>query len=529
MTNFQSREKLIDDAVTTDWDIIVIGGGITGAGILREATRQGLKVLLMEQRDFAWGTSSRSTKMVHGGLRYLKEGNIALTRESVVERENLIKELPGLVNNRTFILPFYKDKLIKRLIVHMGLIVYDLLSKKWRKHICSREEMKIRAPHVGKDNLKGGFYINDAVTDDARLVLRVISEALDHGATAINYCKVDRLIKENNRVCGVQFNEAETGTSYTVKGKLVINATGAWADHLRDQVRKKTKDRIRPLRGSHIILSREKLPLVDNISIIHPSDGRPVTTLVWEGRVLMGTTDIDHKGNLDQEASISREETDYLLVALNHQFPLLKLKSEDIISTQAGIRPVIDTGKKNPSQESRDHVIWNEDGLLTVTGGKMTTFRVIALDALKAAQQVIGPLPNLKRKHSIFSDKVNPLPNSKKPLSQESLNRLYGRYGNSVQKMIDQSSIDDLQQISGTETIWAELQWVATEMVVHLDDLLLRRTRLGMLLQNGGKQEMPKIQSICRLVLGWDEEKWDFEEKRYLEIWQKYYSVPKKT
>ncbi len=526
MISQESREESIQKAVKTDWDLIIIGGGITGAGILREAIRQNLKVLLLEQRDFAWGTSSRSTKMVHGGLRYLKEGNISLTHESVVERENLIKELPGLVNNKTFILPFYKDKLTARLILHAGLILYDLLSKKWRKHTCSKEEMKTRAPHVDRENLKGGFFINDAVTDDARLVLRVISEAVSHGATAINYCKVDNLVKEENRVCGVQFSEVESGISHTVKGKLVVNATGAWADRLRNQIRRKNKDKIRPLRGSHIVLSKEKLPLVDNISIMHPRDGRPVTTLAWEGRVVMGTTDIDHKDNLDQEAAISREEVEYLLEALNYQFPKLNLKPEDIISAQAGIRPVIDTGKENPSQESRDHVIWNEDGLLTVTGGKMTTFRIIAQDTLKAAQQVIGPLSNLKQKQTIFSDKIESSPKPYRNLSQDIITRLYGRYGNSVQKMIKQSPIDLLQQIPGTETIWAELRWVAAEMVEHLDDLLLRRTRLGMLLPHGGQQEMSRIRSICSPILGWDEKKWDQEEKRYLDIWHKHYSIP---
>ncbi|MBU3916713.1 FAD-dependent oxidoreductase, partial [bacterium] len=173
----ESREDLLKKIKRENWDIIVVGGGITGAGILREAVRRNLKVLLLEQRDFAWGTSSRSTKMVHGGLRYLKEGDFALTRESVLERENLINELPGLVTNKGFILPFYKEKLLQRLIIYIGLIVYDFLALRWRKHVYSLKDMERLAPHIGKKNLKGGFCINDAVTDDARLVFRVLSEA----------------------------------------------------------------------------------------------------------------------------------------------------------------------------------------------------------------------------------------------------------------------------------------------------------------------------------------------------------------
>ncbi len=528
MTIQESREDLIKKIKSENWDIIVIGGGITGAGILREAVRRNLKVLLLEQRDFAWGTSSRSTKMVHGGLRYLKEGDFALTRESVIERENLINELPGLVTNKGFILPFYKEKLFQRLTIHIGLIIYDFLAWQWRKHVYSLKEMEKLAPLVGKKDLKGGFCINDAVTDDARLVFRVLSEALEQGATALNYCQVEHVIKEDNKVCGVVVKDRETGETLNLNTKLVINATGAWADKLRGEVKKSNRDKVRPLRGSHIILSAEKLPLVDNISMIHPVDKRPVTTLAWEGRVVMGTTDIDHPEDLNVEASISPEEVQYLLDALNHQFPNLDLTSEDIISTMAGIRPVIDTGKENPSEESRDHVIWQEEGLLTVTGGKLTTFRIIALDALKAAQAIIGPLPDLKKKQAMFSKTIMPA-TIPPELSEEQLLRLQGRYGRHMEALIANAGKDELEQVPGTDTIWAEFRWAAgNEFVTHLDDLLLRRTRVGLLIKQGGKEILPRVREICQTVLEWSNEQWEKEEKNYLDLWQKHYSVPGK-
>ena len=527
MSAMQTRDSVLEELENKTWDVVIIGGGITGTAILRESVRRGLNAILVEQEDFSWGTSSRSTKMVHGGMRYLKQGNISLTRESVIERENLIKELPDFVEDRTFIMPFYEGNILQRLIVQMGLIVYNLLSGKWRKNKCSLSEMATRAPLVKSSKLKGGFLINDAVTDDSRLVMRVLHQALQQGAKAINYCKAETLLKEGNTICGLQVKDMVSGNTLTVQSKLVINATGAWADTLRKQVHKKNKRHIRPLRGSHIILSAERIPLLDNISIIHPEDGRPVITLNWEGRVLMGTTDIDHNNGLLTEASISKKEVQYLLDALNFQFPDLNLTDNDIISTMAGIRPVIDTGKDDPSKESRDHVIWLEDGLLTVTGGKLTTFRVIALDTLDEAQKVLGRLPDLSGKEKIFDEEIDLKTISYSDLSDDRAKRLFGKYGLMAEEIITHSSRESLNTVPETETLWAELAWVAgNEMVVHLDDLLLRRTHIGLLLENGGKKYLPKVKELCQKILGWTDDTWEKEELRYLEIWKKHYSLP---
>jgi glycerol-3-phosphate dehydrogenase len=521
-----SREDLLKKALTNQWDVIIIGGGISGAGILIEAARRGLKALVLEQKDFSWGTSSRSSKMVHGGLRYLKEGNLALTRESVHEKENLINELPGLVDQKLFLLPHYKNDFFGGILLHVALSIYDILSGKWRKHLFSAAEMEQRAPSIGKNKLKGGFIINDAVTDDARLVFRVLSEAQKQGAVALNYCKVEKLIKNAGKVTGVTFMDAESGQQHSLNAKLVISATGAWADQLRKQVKKSNNEKIRPLRGSHLVFSAESLPLVDNISFMHPQDGRPVMALAWEGRVLMGTTDKDHKEDLDKEASISAEEVQYLLDAANYQFPDLKLTTKDIISSQAGIRPVLDTGKANPSAESRDHLIWTEEGLLTVTGGKLTTFRIIALDTLKAAQSILGPLPDLKKKQKIFQDPVAPSP-TPEGLDDTSMKRLWGRYGKDASELVKNAEKDELEKIEGTSTLWAELRWAAeNEMVHHLDDLLLRRTRIGLLLSQGGKDFLPRIRQMCQPLLKWDDQQWETEESRYLDIWKKFYSLP---
>ncbi len=526
MKTQESRARILKKIEQENWDLVVVGGGITGAGILREAVRRNLKTLLVEQRDFAWGTSSRSSKMVHGGLRYLKDGDLALTYKSVRERQNLIRELPGLVEEKNFILPFYKGKLLEQLMLRFALFIYDLLAFQLKKHVYSLKKMNMLAPHVGKENLAGGFVIHDAVTDDARLVFRVLAEASRDGGTIVNYCRVNHLLKENNCVTGVILQDKKTSSTIDVKARLVVNATGVWADELRKEVRKTNKQKIRPLRGSHLILSADKVPLVEDISMFHPQDGRPLSILSWEGRVLVGTTDLDHLEKLDLEVAISREEVSYLLAAVNHIFPGLDVRKDDVIASIAGIRPVIDSGKENPSDESRDHAIWKEDGLLTVTGGKLTTFRLIALDILTAAQEYIGSFPDLEKKQDIFAVGAQILPVPQE-LSHEQFQRLQGRYGNRVQELLALSCEDELETVPGTTTLWAELRWAAAnEFVVHLEDLMLRRTRLGLLLPKGGEEIMGRVRMICQPVLYWSDDQWETEEQNYLQLWKDYYGVP---
>ena len=526
MTIQESRKEIFQKIKRESWDIVIVGGGITGAGILREAAHLNLKALLVEQRDFAWGTSSRSTKMIHGGLRYLKEGNFILTYKSVRERQNLLQEIPGLANDKAFILPVYKGKLFQRFLIHVGLIIYNVLAGRWKRNLSSLKELSELVPSIKQKDLQAGFLINDAVTDDARLVLRVIAEATREGKTAINYCRVTRLLKQEGHVNGVILQDTETGETFDVKSRLVINATGAWADKLRAEVEKSNSQKIRPLRGSHLIFSKEKIPLQHNFSLLHPKDGRPVTMLSWEGRILVGTTDIDHPYDLDQEAIISPEEVVYLLETVNHLFPELKVNKDDIIATVAGIRPVVDSGKQDPSKESRDYAIWKEEGLLTVTGGKLTTFRITALDVLAEAQEYIGALPDVQKRRKIFSRHNQTVPMSCN-LEKEQAERLQGRYGENFKQLIENATDAELETIPGTLTVWAELRWAAqNESVIHLEDLMLRRTRLGLLLCNGGEQILPKIRKICQPVLGWTDEKWGKEAQAYLSLWKKCYSVP---
>jgi glycerol-3-phosphate dehydrogenase len=383
--------ECIWESIHGPWDILVIGGGITGAGILREATRLGLNCLMVEQHDFAWGTSSRSSKLVHGGFRYLKEGKIMLTRDSVHEREQLLHEGPGLIDPLGFLLTVHKGDFPGRWTFEMGLTVYDLLALRWDHAYYSSQDFQLLAPHISQDGLQGGFRFGDAQTDDARLTLRVIREAVADGANAINYVQAQNLIMDGDEIKGALLKNMITGKQCESYARVVINATGAWADILRKQAG--GTDRIRPLRGSHLIFPSWRLPVAQAISFLHPIDLRPVFIFPWENVTLVGTTDVDHSLPLQLEPKISPQEVAYLMAAVEYQFPSLAITLEDIISTYAGVRPVIGCGKLNPSDESREHIIWEENGLFTVTGGKLTTFRLIGLDVLQAIRDRLPEMP----------------------------------------------------------------------------------------------------------------------------------------
>ncbi|HJV86485.1 MAG TPA: glycerol-3-phosphate dehydrogenase/oxidase [Noviherbaspirillum sp.] len=520
-TNWRERTS----AMLSDrkWDIVVIGGGITGAGILLEAARNGMRALLVEQRDFAWGTSSRSSKLVHGGLRYLKEGKLLLTRDSVRERERLLKEAAGLVEPQSFAFADYRGRKPGRRMFSLGLALYDMMAGQRARHYYSPEEFLMLAPHIATEGLQGGMCYNDAKTDDARLVLRVLQEAIAAGGVAINYMAARQLLRRDGRACGVELQDGVTGERQVVEAKAVISATGAWADALRQQ--SKTGMKLRPLRGSHLVLPAWRVPVAQAISLMHPQDGRPVFAFPWEGVTLVGTTDVDHREDMRNEAAITQQELSYLMAALDFQFPQLGITREDIIATFAGVRPVIDSGKADPSKEGRDHAVWLEDGLLTVTGGKLTTFRLIARDALKHAAPLLRGRHISRRSHPVFPP-VPPLPYDGR-LSLFQRRRLVGRYGNFARMLVAAAQAGELETIPGTDTLFAELRWAArSEAVLHLEDLLLRRTRVGLLLREGGAELLPRIRMICQAELGWDDARWANEQAAYMALWQKHYSLP---
>lgn len=506
------------------YDLLVVGGGITGAAVALEAARAGLSVLLVEQGDFSSGTSSRSSKLVHGGLRYLAEGNLRLTWESVRERDRLLSEALGLVEPIGFLFALHRGDRPGRLAIGTGLYVYDLLAREGRHARLTKEELLLRAPHVGAAGLVGGFAYADATTDDARLVLRVLLEAEAEGARVLNYVRCEGLLRGEGRVVGAVLRDLVSGEERDVRAAAVVNATGAWADRLRGEVG--GKPRIRPLRGGHLLFPAWRFPAAQAVTFRHPRDGRPLFAYPWEGLTLLGTTDLDHAAPLDEEPSVAPAEAAYLVEAARAAFPSLALSARDAISSFAGVRPVVGTGKANPSAESRDHVLWEESGLLTVTGGKLTTFRLIALDALRLLANRLPALSKVGADARVFR-RVDAALGPRRGLDASALRRLAGRHGAAAAAVLDGARPGELEPVAGTPWLWAELRRAArAEKVVHLDDLLLRRVRVGLLLPDGGASLLPRVRAVCQPELAWDDGRWSMEEQQYLARWRASYSAP---
>jgi glycerol-3-phosphate dehydrogenase len=509
------------------WDLLVIGGGITGSGILREAVRRGLSAALIEQRDFAWGTSSRSSNMVHGGLRYLEKGQVKMARASVRERRRLLSEASGLVDPMGFLYSHYRGSWPPRGALAGLLAVYDLLAGRWNHQYYPAHQYLFMAPHIRRTGLKGGTRFGDAVTDDARLVFRVLREAQRDGGLLLNYVTAEQLMKKGTRVRGVVVKDTLTGDTAEVAARVVVNATGAWADRLRKEVGGGRS--IRPLRGSHLVLPFWRLPVGQATSLAHPADKRYVFAMPWQGVTLVGNTDLDHDKNLASEISITSEEVDYLLAFVAFQFPSLRINREDILSTWSGVRPVIGTGISDPSKEKRDHAIWVEQGLVSVSGGKLTTFRLIAMDVLRRAAAFISGLNIEDRGTPVFrAAKIEG--SSFKSLETSLRVRLTGRYGVEAEAVVQCAREGELDRVPGTNTLWAELRYGAgKENVVHLEDLLLRRTRLGLVLKKGGAALFDRVKAICQEEMGWDDRRWHSEVEHYTALWERCHGVPSRS
>lgn len=519
MSQSPSRQQIWSQ-LDQNWDLIIIGGGITGAGIFRRAVSGGLKTLLLEAGDFASGTSSKSSKLVHGGFRYLRSRQYDVTFESVRQRELLLKQAPNLVSPMGFYLPYQDAKKQKRLY-RMGVLVYDLMAPKWRHRHINLRELDERMPLLKPQGVKGAYLYYDAILDDARMVLRLIQESQNQDCLAINYAKASQLLKDNQGlVCGVVVEDQSTQSSGTLelKAKAVINATGPWTDELRSQV--SDHSRVRPLRGSHLVFGYNNLPIANAVTLMHPKDGRAMFAIPWEGRTIFGTTDLDHTLPLQQEPFCSNQEIEYMLEAVNSIFPSVNLNLDAVISSFAGLRPIVRGDASNPSAESRAHLVVEESGLVTITGGKLTIFEIMAEDALKAV------LPRIQKELKPIKHWFEPLTcQENEKVSDQSSSYLSGRYGSAVNTLIGEADTNEFQQIEDLYTVWAELGYNARHgMVEHLDDLLLRRTRLGILLKDGAFAHLDRVKSLVQNSLGWDDVRWQTEVTRYRQIYQLAYS-----
>lgn len=532
MTEQQGRQAiwnaLKNDA--TPWDMIVVGGGITGAGIFRQAARAGYRVLLIEQQDYAWGTSSRSSKMVHGGFRYIAQGDIQLTREALHEREQMLKDAPGLVDRAEFVFPLRRGRFPGRFALTVLLKVYDLLAGVNDCDYIKNDELAEKVPGIDEANTKGAVSYSDAITDDTRLVMRVIQEGKERGGIALNYVKAENLVHDESKgnkglVKKILLRRQDNQEAIELNGKVIVNATGAWADKLMQSPENAKK--IRPLRGSHLVLKADKFPLKHALTLIHPDDGRPIFMFPWYGRILLGTTDLDYPEDLDIEACITNKECDYLFKVVNEFFPKSDCNRKDVVSSFCGVRPVISSGRGvDPSKEKRGHSIWQQQNLISVSGGKLTIWRVIADEVLELASELLSR--TYKPEKNILN--MVDFENTEFRLNELNLSKHYehllkGRYGNKLGDFLSCFPEPSYQEIASFGFSIADCLWaIKEEQVLHLDDLLFRRTRLGLLQDD--ECLLNDLAEVMGEELSWTIEEKEKEVKRYRKIRNDYYLLP---
>jgi glycerol-3-phosphate dehydrogenase len=528
------------------FDLVVVGGGITGAGVALDAASRGYSVALVEKGDFAAGTSSRSSKLVHGGLRYLQKFDLGLVREALLERSLLVRLAPHLVKPLPLLVPAFEGKRPDRL-TGVGLNMYDVMAwrrgrdeqEEWspaRHRIVDAAETLELAPALAPRDPSAAYLFYDCQTDDVRLVLSVLGEAERFGAVIANRCEVTGLVERGGRAAGVPVRDAEGGGEFEIAAANVINATGVWADRLRpDEIYGEEEvPRIRPSRGTHITLSRQRLPV--EAGVIAPAGGgRTVFVLPWLGRTLVGTTDNDYEGSLDHVPA-SDEDVAYLLEAVNGSFGS-ELTPADLTGAYAGVRPLISTGdpKKSVDISRRAELYETSSGLVTITGGKLTTWRrmaKLAVDRIVEREGREAPC----RTHEIpigLPEDPDALPDVP-GVEPDSRAHLAARYGHAARDVLRlAAAAPQLAQRLSPELpdIAAEAAFAAGhEQARSVADALLRRTRLGLLdARRLSAPDAPGVRLAARAMageLGWDQSRVERELRDWAEVSRREGLVP---
>jgi len=527
----RNRQMMFEQLTEKKLDIIVIGGGITGAGIALDASARGLNIALFEMQDFASGTSSRSTKLIHGGLRYLKQLEVKVVAEVGRERAIVYENGPHVTTPEWMLLPLYKAGTFGKWSTTIGLFVYDFLAKvkkHERKKMLTKEQTLALEPLLKSDHLIGGGYYVEYKTDDARLTIEVIKKAVEKSAIALNYAKVIELLYEQGKVVGVKVEDSLTDKQYCIYAKKVINATGPWVDDIRELDQSKRGKTLRLTKGVHLVFDQSRFPLKQAIYFDAP-DGRRMCFAIPRGnKTYFGTTDTNYDGD-KIHPKMTKEDEHYLLNAVNYIFPSLKLSTDDIESSYAGLRPLIHQEGKNPSELSRkDEVFISASGLISIAGGKLTGYR-------KMAEDVVNQTLAIMRKENIPVDVVDV--NTKLiPISGgdiggsdkfeqhvqaavhygvniginkhvvESLARKYGtnyvkllKYVDSIKGWLSAYQID-------IESALMLKYGIEEEMVATVEDFLLRRTGYMLFDIEKAKQLKYSVAYILAEQLDWSED-----------------------
>lgn len=537
------RSAIKSNLKNKTYDITIIGGGINGAAVARDAAQRGYRVALVETKDFAYGTSSRSSRLIHGGLRYLEMGDIPLVFESVSERYQLSKLARHLVRPLPFIVPVYRGDKFPLFAINVGLWIYDALAlfRNYRNHRrLSKNDVETNVPGIRSKDLRGAVHYYDYQSDDARLVLENILDAEQYGADILSYCQCMAINRNKSRTKDINLVDTIENETFTIRSHIVLIAGGPWTDELlkRSQHADETPW-IRPSKGVHIVVPREKLTVDQALTLRHPQDGRVLFILPYHERTVIGTTDTDYQGNPGRIETMI-EDVDYLLEAANYQFPQAELKRNDVISSWAGVRPLVrQKNSSSPSALSREHVIRSyNDGTVIIAGGKLTTYRKMAAECIDAFEKMLqekgGSIPThpcrtktqpllgsigLKTDLDLrkIEKEILPFVNSDQIIATH-LVEVYGVRARQIVLLIekDKSLADRIDE--ELPYIWAEVVFSARhERVTTLIDFMIRRTHL---FYRAVDQGMSTAEAIAKLIANeqhWDKDRLECEIKSFKE------------
>jgi glycerol-3-phosphate dehydrogenase len=501
-----NRDEMLSRFDGRRWDVIVIGGGATGLGVAVDAQTRGYQTLLLEQHDFAKATSSRSTKLVHGGVRYLQQGNVALVIEALRERGLLCRNAPHLVHNLAFVVPRYRWW--EGPFYGVGLKLYDLLAGKLNiapSRQLDRQETIERIPNVETEHLIGGTMYHDAQFDDARMAVTLAQTAADYGAVLLNYLRVTDLLKEHGAVGGVAAVDEETGRAYELRARVVINATGIFADQVRRMDDATAEPMISPSQGVHIVLDRSFQPSDTAIMVPQTDDGRVLFVIPWQERVLVGTTDTPVE-RAELEPQPLHEEIEFILRNAARYLER-DPSAADILCVFAGQRPLVQTGSASlPSKSlSREHmVVISDSGLVTIIGGKWTTYRKMAQDTVDDAIAVAGlperPCVTETLLLHGWMDRNDPA------FPQAGHMQMYGADAAAAQAFLNQDPARAELLHPRLPYTCGQVLWAARyEMARTVEDVLARRTRSLLLDTRASLEAAPRVAALLAAELGCDE------------------------
>jgi glycerol-3-phosphate dehydrogenase len=491
------RPVLIDKLKEENFDLLIIGGGITGAGIALDAASRGLKTALIEKNDFAFGTSSRSTKLIHGGLRYLKQLEFGLVKEVGSERAIVHRLAPHLVIPEKMLLPLSEKKGLGYWLTSIGLMIYDYLAgvqpADQRRMLTKKQTLRYE-PLLKTQNIKGGAIYAEYRTDDARLTIEIVKTAFQHGAVVLNYLSAVDFVYDNKMLIGVKTNDQVDNSAFIIKAKVIVNAAGPWVDELRDLNRSKSGKRLHLTKGVHIVLPRQKLPVRQSI-YFDVDDGRMIFAIPRGRITYVGTTDTNFEGAPDHVIA-NKEDAIYLINAVNTTFPRVALSVDDIESSWAGLRPLIHEDGKSASQLSRkDEIFESTSGLISIAGGKLTGYRKMAERVVNLVikkhfpsqkfnkcftSKIKLPGSDFTTRKSLRKYKANVYKKIREfELSEQHAQYLVDNYGTQTEVIIQ--LFDNILENSDAELklLKAELLFcVNHEMVIKLSDFMVRRTGL---------------------------------------------------